>query len=261
MKANFPDMKKRVLDFIRENGSRGATRTQLMQRFQVRTSDLDLVLAPLLTDHRIKQIQDPRRRALGRPAMRFYSAEVELELTPETKPATTPILAFGATPARSSSCQTCGVAIPLPEVGRPHVYCSEKCRRAARDGDGLPTCQDLLRRAPDPRVRARVGLCLVLADLCIRGFQVATDFFGPTTRLLVHDGTGAAWLDVLVIPDSGFFADPNTYESVALVYRSGQILYAGRQPLVKEEPAPLEAQPTGEKDHGSEADGSAPGGG
>jgi len=231
MQASFPDLKTRVLTFIVKAGAEGVTRTQIMQRFQTRTKALDLLLAPLLIEQKIKQVQDTKRWGLGRPAMRFYAAGVELELTPAKKPAT-PILPFGAPPTRSSTCQTCGVAIPLPEVGRPHVFCSEACRKAARDGEGLPTLQDLLRRALDPRTRARVGLALVLADLSIRGFQVAIDLFGATTRLLVHDGVGSTFLDVFVLSDSGSFPGIEDYESVALVYRDGRIIYAGRQPLV-----------------------------
>jgi hypothetical protein len=233
MKARFPDMKQRVAEFIINSGSRGVTRTQLMQRFQVRTGDLELVLSALLLDKKIKQQMNPKQYPLGRPAMRYYASDVELELIPEEKPVM-PILPFGAPPARSSPCQVCGVAIPLPEVGRPHVYCSETCRRASRDGG--PEVKDLLTRATDPRTRARVGLCLVMADLSVRGFQVATDLFGAASRLIVHDGTGVAFLDIFVIPDSGYFPPPEDYDSVALVYRDGRIVYAGRQPLVSEAP-------------------------
>lgn len=243
MQARFPDLKTRILDFILKAGSEGVTRTQIMQRFQTRTGALDMLLAPLLIEGKIKQVQDAKRWALGRPAMRFYGIAVELELTPTTKPVT-PILPFGTPPARSSICQTCGVAIPLPEVGRPHVFCSEACRKAARDGEGLPTLQDLLRRATDPRVRARVGLLLVMADLCIRGFQIAIDLFGATTRLLVHDGAGSTFLDVFVLSDSGSFTGIDEYDSVALVYRDGRIVYAGRQPLVTATSEETENGPT-----------------
>jgi len=235
MKAQFSDMKQRVVEFIANSGVHGVTRTQLMQRFQVRTADLELLLTPLLLEKKIKQQMDPKRRAIGRPAMRFFAPDVELELIPNEKPAM-PILPFGAPPARSSPCQVCGVAIPMPEVGRPHVYCSETCRRASRDGG--PEVKDLLARASDPRTRARVGLCLVMADLSIRGFQIATDLFGATSRLIVHDGAGVAFLDVFMLPDSGYFPPPDDYNSVALVYRDGRIAYAGRQPLIESEAAP-----------------------
>jgi hypothetical protein len=243
MEARFPDLKSRIVEFIIAAGGAGVTRTQIMQRFQTRTKDLDMLLAPLLIDRKIRQVQDEKKNALGRPAMRFYGMAVEVALTPAVKP-DTPILPFGAPPARSSTCQTCGVAIPLPEVGRPYVYCSESCRRAARDGDGLPTMQDLLARAKDPRVRARVGLILVMADLCVRGFQVAIDLFNTTTRLLVHDGAGSTFLDVFVIPDSGSFTAIDEYESVALVYRDGRIVYAGRQPLIPTTPEGTANGPT-----------------
>lgn len=241
MKARFPDLKARVAEFICNSGQQGVTRTQVMQRFQVRTSDLDLILSPLLLEKKIKQQMDPKRSALGRPAMRFYGPEVELELTPEAKPVI-PVLPFGAPTARNSTCQVCGVAIPLPEAGRPYVYCSEECRRASRDGSY--TLRDFIARAKDPRVSARVGMCLVMADLSMRGFQVAIDLFGPLTRLIVHDGAGVAFLDVLVIPDSGYFPPPEEFTSVAFVYRDGRIVYAGRQPLVADETTTNQQEPS-----------------
>ena len=238
MKPASNTLKNRVLDFIVVAGSRGVTRTQLMQRFQIRSQALDLVLNPLVAEKRIKQQHDPKRHTLGRPALRFYAPDVELDLTPTEKPAM-PVLPFGEAPAaRTSNCQTCGVAIPLPEVGRPHVFCSDACRRASRDG-GL-TVRDFIGRTSDARILARVALCLVMADLTIRGFQVAVDLFGPLLRLVVHDGAGIAFLDVLLIGESGHFPPPDTYESVAYVYRDGRIVYSGRAPLVEE---PVERPP------------------
>lgn len=233
MKPPVSGLKGRIAEFICEAGQAGVTKTQLMQRFQVKTADLETVLGPLLMEKRIQQRQDLKRR-LGRPATRFYDASIELAaipLTPEEKPAM-PSLPFGAPPARCSSCQVCGAAIPLPEVGRPYVYCSDACRRAARDGG--ETLRDFLARASDMRLFTRAAFCLVMADLSIRGFQVAGDLFGPMLRLLVHDNAGVTFLDVVVISDSGHFPPSDTYDSAAYVYRDGRITYTGRQPLIQE---------------------------
>lgn len=234
MIRQLPDLKRRLVDFIRNAGRNGVTRSQLLTRFQVRRDQLDMALSPLLIEHRIKQQMDPRKRALGRPALRFYSPDVELELTPEEKPAM-PILPFGDPPAAGSSpCQVCGVAIPLPEAGRPYLYCSDACRRISREGGA--TLKDFVARAADDaRKLARVGLCLVMADLSIRGYQLAGDIFGATSRLIVHDNMGVTFLDVFVIGDNGYFPPPEDYESVAFVYRDGRIVYGGREPLIPEE--------------------------
>lgn len=229
MKARISDMKRRIAEDIVNSGQKGVTRTHLMQRFRLSTSDLETLLSTLLMEQVIKQQQDPARR-FGRPALRYYAPSVELAAVPSNPPAM-PILPFGEAPtARSSPCQVCGVAIPLPEIGRPHVYCSDACRRASRDGG--PEVKEFFDRTTDPRTRARVGLCIVMADLCVRGFQIAVDFFSAPTRLIVHDGEGITFLDVIVISDSGHFPPPEDYESVAFVYRDGKIVYTGRQPLI-----------------------------
>ena len=245
MKAGTPELKNRIVGYLQEVGSRGATRSELLQRFQLRTATLDLYLGPLLAERRIKQRLDERKRALGRPAMRFYAAEVELQLTAVAKPDTIPIAPLGAPvlSARKSICQVCGVAIPLPDMGRPYVYCSDDCRRAAHDGGA--TLRDFLSRTTEPRALARAALCLVAADLTIRGFQVAGDMFNAVTRLIVHDGENLAFLEVVVLPDSGYFPPPDQYPSVAFVYRDGRVVYTGRQPLVADEKAaPAEPAPT-----------------
>lgn len=242
MKAWNPTLKPRVEEFITKAGAVGVTKTQVMQRFQLKAADVEHLLGELLTEKRIKQQLDPARK-LGRPALRLFAPTVELEpipLTTTAKPGI-PSLPFGAPQARSSPCQVCGAAIPMPEVGRPYVYCSDACRRATRDGGA--TLKDFLARAThDPRLFARAALCLVMADLSIRGFQIAGDVFGPALRLIVHDNTGLLFLDVVVMPDSGYFPPPENYDSAAFVYRDGCIVYTGRNPLVQDE-----AQPTGEE--------------
>ncbi len=240
MKAHSPTLKLRVEEFITKAGSTGVTKTQVMQRFQLKAVDVEMLLGVLLTEKRIKQQFDPARR-LGRPALRLFAPTVELEPVPLTRAEKSdiPVLPFGVPPTRSSPCQVCGAAIPMPEVGRPYVYCSDACRRASRDGGA--TLKDFLARATDARIFARAALCLVMADLSIRGFQIAGDVFGPALRLIVHDNTGLLFLDVVVIPDSGHFPPPENYDSAAFVYRDGRIVYTGRTPLVQED-----AQPTGD---------------
>jgi predicted nucleic acid-binding Zn ribbon protein len=240
MKAPFPDIKKRIVDYVRSTGKVGVTKSQLLQRYQkLRSADLDAVLTPLVTEGHLKQQTDAKAYALGRPAVRFFAPEVELALTAPEKPAMPIHRPLEPLPARSTPCKVCGAAIPMPETGHPYVYCSDACKRASRDGGA--TLKDFLARATDARIFARAALCLVMADLSIRGFQIAGDVFGPALRLIVHDNTGLLFLDVVVIPDSGHFPPPENYDSAAFVYRDGRIVYTGRTPLVQED-----AQPTGD---------------
>ena len=242
MKALNPDIKKRIVDYVRSTGQVGVTRSQLLQRFQqLRSSDLNVLLDPLLRERHLKQQVDNKPYTLGRRAMRFFAPEVELALTAPEKRAMPTHLPLEGPPARSSPCQVCGAAIPMPETGRPYVYCSDACRRAAHDG-GETVKAFLARATHDARLFARAALCLVMADLSIRGFQIAGDVFGPALRLIVHDNTGLLFLDVVVMPDSGYFPPPENYDSAAFVYRDGRIVYTGRNPLVQDE-----AQPTGEE--------------
>ena len=120
-----------------------------------------------------------------------------------------------------------------------------------------------LARAVDSRVFAEVSICLVMADLLMRGFDVARSLFVPGPRILVSDRSTGRFIDVVPIGLEGHFPNPDDYETMAGVYLDGHIIYAGRDNFiggspeietVGGEPAPLEAAGENQEPDPLEAD-------
>jgi hypothetical protein len=228
-------LKAKISAFLKKAGTIGATRSRLLHKYACRAADLDRILPSLVESGEIVEWLTTPPKAKGRPVMTYYNKEAAADLTPPQEP-DIPVAPEPGSSTRSSPCKVCGRAVPWPDVGRPYVYCSRACRRAAHDG-GI-TMREFISRAQEPRTFTEVAILLVMADLRMRGFRIARDFFISGPRILVNDNEGACFLDVVPIGLDGHFPDPQEYDSMAGVYRDGSILYGGRNPLVPAEPRP-----------------------
>jgi hypothetical protein len=112
--------------------------------------------------------------------------------------------------------------------------------------------QTFLKRAENPLIWAQVAVCLVMADLVMRGFHIARHIFIAGSRILVTDHQGGvAGLDVIPLGLDGTPPDPQDYETMAVVYRDGRICYGGRNSFIDPEPVvdePTAADVEGEQD-------------
>lgn len=228
-------LKTKIASYLKTMGAKGVKRMHLMQHFNARADELDRALPLLLAEGTIVAWKHTSR---GRPATVYYDAHAVKDLTPPEEPATAISDDTVDLPKRCTYCKTCGRAIAIPEVGRPYVYCSHSCRRG-----GL-AMQAFLARAQDPRTFASVAVLLVMADLIMRGFDVARDVFIAGPRILVTDRSGGRYLDVVPIGLDGRFLDPQEYEAMAGVYNDGRIVYGGRDCFIETTSPPAEEEPT-----------------
>lgn len=220
-------LKARLVLKITQAESAGMSRTELMQSLRCTRDELDTVLQPLLAVNELREWTD--LKSLGRPATRYYAKGFALELAAEKNEAL-PITEFATRLKRTTICKICGVAIPVPDLGHPYSYCSERCKRVSREGG--TTLREFLFRAGEPRTFAEAAILLVMADLVIRGFRVGRDLFQGGSRILVMDHEGSCYLDVVPISSEGSFPNPEEFVAMAAVYRDGRIVYGGRNPIV-----------------------------
>jgi hypothetical protein len=218
---------KKILGYLEEAGADGAKRLDVLQRFRCTAEELDIAIDKLVAEDMIVVFMHTTR---GRPARRYYARGAVPNLTPPTEPAIPVAPGPDNGPIKTSSCRTCGRAIPVPPTGRPYVYCSRACRF------GGFTMRAWLARASDPRIFAEVAICLVMADLLMRGFEVARSLFLAGPRILVTDHEGGRFVDVVPIGLEGHFPDPNDYTTMAGVYLDGRIIYAGRDNFIGPSP-------------------------
>jgi hypothetical protein len=210
-------------------GSKGITRGDLLRHFGARAEELDRAVERLKAAGKIEAWV---HQTHGRPATTYYDPEAVKDLTPPagyTKAVPVEDIEPDAE-IRTTSCKTCGRAIPVPPVGRPFVYCSQRCKKG---GYGM---QSFLARAWDTKVFAEVSVLLVMADLCMRGYDVARPFYKTGQRVLATDDKSGIFIDVVPVGLEGRMPNPLEYETVAFVYRDGLIRYGGRSPLVMEIP-------------------------
>jgi hypothetical protein len=223
-------LKFKLSSYLAKVGEKGAKRTYLMQRFACRADELDRAVVALLAEGAIVAWVTPGR---GRPATAYYNKKAVAHLTPPDdltvqSDRDIPISPEPGEPStRTTSCKTCGKAIPMPAVGRPFVFCSRACK------SGGYTMRAFLSRAVEPRAFAEVSICLVMADLIMRGYDIARHVFVSGPRILVTDNEVARYIDVVPIGLNGHFPNPQEFEMMAGVYRDGRIVYAGRNCFIE----------------------------
>jgi hypothetical protein len=225
-------LKVKLISLLKKAGEAGSTRTKILQRLKCTAKELDGVLPAFVESGEILEWTD--EQGLGRPSTHYYYKDHAAGLT-ALRQVAIPIITEA--PHRSTLCKVCGIAIPSPEKGRPFNYCSPACRRTSREGGR--TLTEFFAPAIDPCVFSEVAVLYVMADLIIRGFRIAREFYRTGSHLLVLDGEGGICaLTVIPVNRDGTFPDPLEFESMAAVYRDGRIAYGGRMPLVP--PAPEE---------------------
>jgi hypothetical protein len=225
-------LKPKLIHHLKKAGETGSTRTHLLQRLKCTAKELDAALLIFIASHEIIEWTD--EQGLGRPSTHYYHKDHAAGLAAFRNIA---IPIATEVPYRSTPCKVCGIAIPSPEKGRPYDYCSPACRRTSREGGR--TFTEFFAPAVDPCVFAEAAVLYVMADLIIRGFRVAREFYRTASNILVLDDQGGICsLTVVTVNLNGTFPDPLEFESMAAVYRDGRIAYGGRVPLVP--PAPEE---------------------
>lgn len=222
-------LKIKLLSYLKRRAEKGASHSQLLQRFQrnCRTAELTTVLEPLVASAQVIKWIDTQRA--GRPCRMYYHRDHVPVLTSPVDVEPPTDNNEGPVSTRTSLCQVCGVAIPLPKKGHPYAYCSKRCKSEARAGT---TLRQFLLPATDPRIFAEVATCLVMADLIMRGFRVGREMFRGGGSVLVADDLGVCQLTVVTISFSGTFPDLQQFEAAAAVYRDGRIYYGGKNPIV-----------------------------
>lgn len=227
-------IKVKVYRELTDAGSKGRTKTELLQAIRVRSRLLTEVLDQMYTAFEIVSMSMRKRAfALGRPVMRYWLSEfAPKDLTPLQPSVTVAVSSETPEPAPAAptpryTCRQCGAATST------RGYCSEACERLAQAG-GL-TVADFLARTPDPLTFARCARRLVEMDLLCRGFEVSPALEQGSV-LLIYDASGsAAVMHVLPVISSGNLpANDGGYEHAAFVFRDGRIRYGGRIPLVND---------------------------
>jgi hypothetical protein len=223
-------LETRTLILIRNAGSTGVTKTQLLQTTRVRTSLLTSVLTQLVHAGILIARQDHGEYSLGRQPVRYWRAELAPPLTvPDL--GDIPTLEPGEIAPKGTACDQCGTAIPYVS-GRPPKQCSDACRELAARG-GIRVA-DLFAQVKDPLAFGQCATLLVTIDLISRGFRVTPLVYQSGPNLVVFDDESAVLLTVVPISQAGYFPPPEEYNSMAAVYRDGRIKYGGRNPLVIE---------------------------
>lgn len=240
----FSQLVIKVMLFIQDAKQAGVIRTRLMQKFSIRAATLNKALEGLLADHIIIACEEPvKQYSLGRvPTRYFHKDHLPPDLT--LSPADDISLPDSVIPTDGYTCRQCGRAMARVKnaaAGRPPVYCSPECKVAHVSQKG--PMRTFLVRPMLPRIWAHVAVCLVVADVMIRGLKVAP--FDPMTQwLFVYDDQkNAAPLYIFSVNEEGIIPDTNEYSSCAVVFRDGRIVYAGQHPLFGAEEQPEQAAP------------------
>jgi hypothetical protein len=227
-------LKVKILAYLPKVGPKGAQRTHLLQRFAAKAAELDRTMKILLAEGKVVAWTVETK---GRPCTTYYDAEVAKTLTPPENQVTPEEPTELNLDKPGSTCKTCGRFIAAPVRGRPYVYCSQLCRRGGNSMQAF-----LARAQSDVRVFAEVALLLVMADLRMRGYDVARPFYRTGQRVLVTDDAGGAFLDIVPLGIDGRLIDLNEYQAAAAVFRDGRIVYGGREPIFPPdgEPEPID---------------------
>ena len=220
-------LKAKLLQHLEQVGTKGASRSSLLTKFNCLAAEIDRWMPDLLEDGSVVAWVTTTR---GRPRTHYYAKDSVGDLTPPGETVMPIAPEIGTQPTRSTPCKVCGAAIVCPDLGHPFTYCSPRCRRAGRDGGMLMAA--FLLRAQDPHVFAEVAILLVAADLRMRGFNVAQSMFSTADTLWVADDENARALRICPISRDGNFPNLQDFEAAAAVYRDGRIVYAGRNPVI-----------------------------
>lgn len=220
----------KVVKILTQAGEAGIKRADLMRAAWVKAHYLDDILAVL------RQRGELRETGVRPVCYTYVSNGTPLPKMPPPPPeerlavpSDIPVVPLlGREPG--TCCAWCRKEMPPKTKGRPHIYCSAGCRKAAGSADDR--LLEILQRPQDPYTLNVTAHHLIAADLASRGFVTFSALMqAGEFGLAAKHGNRIVRVSVQVARADGSVYTGGDHDILAVVHRDGRIEYAGLEKL------------------------------